>query len=97
MSIVRHYVMQAKPGGGDRLAAVLGEIVALVRPVPGCEDAEALRDQTDPERFVLIERWDSVESHRAAGPHLQRDLLPQLIAALNGQPDAAYCDLVATA
>ena len=44
--------MHAKPGGGDRLAAVLGEIVALVRPVPGCAGAEALRDQADSERFI---------------------------------------------
>jgi quinol monooxygenase YgiN len=89
-AITRHYVMQAKPNGGNALLKVLERIAVQVEAIEECTGVEVLRDFDDHDRFLLIERWTSVDAHQQAGSKLQENLLPDLIAALSGQPQSGY-------
>lgn len=47
----------ATPGKGAELAAALRERCAEVAKEPGCEQFEAFQSVADPDRLVLLERW----------------------------------------
>ena len=92
MTIARHYVMIAKAGAGDELQSALDKLADAVRPLPGCSGVEMLRDIKNADRFVFIEKWDSVEAHAAAGPQLPKDVLAPMMAALEGRPDGSFLE-----
>ena len=56
----------------DELAAVLAKYVVLARQHNGCRNIDLCASLTKPGRFVVVEKWASVEalkSHLAA-PHM---------------------------
>jgi quinol monooxygenase YgiN len=57
--------MKAEPGKGDELAKRLGEMFGDTRDRDGCLSILLVRDQTDPDRLVIVERWASSEDHHA--------------------------------
>ena len=96
MTIARHYLMHAAEGQDAQLETALGELADAVRAVPGSEGVELLRDLGNERRFVFIEKWASVEAHKAAGSHLPKEALAPLMAALDGPPEGAYLDYLKT-
>jgi quinol monooxygenase YgiN len=47
------------------LQAVLARYVVLSRTHPGCRNIDLAVSSTVPDRFVIIQKWDSPESQRA--------------------------------
>ncbi len=92
MSIVRHYLMVAKPGEEDTLSDALGALAAKVRPIDGCEGVELYKDADKGERFTFIERWASIEAHKAGGKLLGKEAFAPIMAALACPPEAAYLE-----
>ena len=90
MAIARHYVMIAKSGSGDALRLALKALAEAVRPLPGCEGVEMLRDTRNGDHFVFIEKWVSIEAHTAAGTHLPKDALGPVMDVLEGRPQGTY-------
>ncbi len=90
MAVVRHYLMQAAEGQGAGLSAALLALAQEVRALPGCSGVECLIDVADADRFVFIERWDSVEAHKAAGAHLPKSAMAPVMAALADRPVGSY-------
>lgn len=65
--------LEARPGRGDEVAAVLREsrIVRLTRSEPGCLAYDLCREAGSPDRFTALESWRdlaALEEHLAA-PH----------------------------
>ncbi len=50
--------MQAAPGKRDELRAAFGSLCPSVQEEPGCQQYELHQSLDDPDRFVLLERWD---------------------------------------
>jgi quinol monooxygenase YgiN len=80
---------QALPGHAAELRDLLTEGRNLSRAAPGCESVELYQREDDENKFMFLERWDSIESHHesmasniVASGHLAR-ILP-LVA---GPPD----------
>ena len=92
MTIARFYRMQAKPDGGDALNAVLAALADAVRALPGSEGVELMRDTADGERFVFIEKWTSIEAHKAAAAGLPKPTLTAVMEALAGAPYGSYLE-----
>ena len=92
MTIARHYVMHAKDAMGPALESALHAVADAVRPLPGCEGVEMLRDLANERRFIFIERWADVDAHKAAGSMLDKSLFAPMMAALDGPPESAYLD-----
>ena len=65
--------LEARPGYGNRLAAVIAEsqIVRLSRLEPGCAAYDLCREADAPDRFVALERWRDLAALRdhLATPH----------------------------
>lgn len=94
MTVARLYIMHAGEDKGSALKAALGALAEHVRPIPGCGGVELLRDAENDRRFIFIEKWDSVESHKAAGAQLSKEVMGPVMAAIEGRPDGSYCDYV---
>lgn len=80
---------QALPGHADELFALLIEGCDLSRAAHGCETFELFRREDDPNKFMFLESWSSIEAHHhnmavniIASGHLAR-ILPLTV----GPPD----------
>lgn len=49
--------MEAEPGRGADLAAVMAERAKEVMQEPGCDQFEMFRSVTEPDKLVLLELW----------------------------------------
>lgn len=94
MSVVRHYVMIAAQGKAGSLAAALTALAVKVRVIDGCEGVEVMQDQSTPEYLVFIERWASVEAHKAGGQALGREALLDVMSAVAEPPQARYLEIL---
>lgn len=94
MSVARHYVMIAAEGKAEALAMALTALAAKVRPVAGCEGVELMEDSRTPGYFVFIERWASIEAHKAGGQQLGREALAEVMAVIAEPPQGRYLDIV---
>lgn len=63
------------------LQAVLARYVVLSRGHPGCRNIDLALSTTRPERFVVIQKWDSPEAQRA---HFDSDDMVAMAEACRG-------------
>jgi quinol monooxygenase YgiN len=80
----------AHPGHRDSVTAALKKAVALVRQEPGCERYDLHRDNADPDRLVMLERWTSAED---LARHDQGAALKELAGELAGRADLSISKL----
>lgn len=92
MTVARHYVMHAAPGRDATLETALRALAEKVRPLPGCEGVELMRDIGNELRFVFIEKWASIDAHKEAGKLLPKEATAALGEALDGPPEGSYLD-----
>lgn len=92
MSIARYYRMNAATGQEDVLGQALQELAVAVRAVAGCEGCELLRGSDQPGTYIFIEKWTSIEAHKAGGASLPKDIFKPVMAALAGSPEAMYLE-----
>jgi quinol monooxygenase YgiN len=86
--------MTAAADKGTALADALTKIAAIAEKLPGCEGVQILRDIESPQNFVLIEKWISVEAHKAGLSSFPKEALAPLSTALAAPPEGAYFDHV---
>ena len=55
-------MMDAIPGKRDDLAAAFGAICPEVQQEPGCQQYELHQSLEQPNRLVLLEKWDDEET-----------------------------------
>jgi quinol monooxygenase YgiN len=59
--------MKARPGQVDALRAFLeSKVVPALEAATGCQSVQLLQSRIEPERFVIIEVWDTIEAHQAS-------------------------------
>jgi quinol monooxygenase YgiN len=96
MTVARLYRMTAAAGKEDALASALKEAALIIAKVPGSEGIEVLQDAEAPDRFVFIEKWTSIDHHKAAPEHLPKGGLDAVMAAMAGPPDGVYLNYLQT-
>lgn len=92
MTTARLYIMHAKEGHDAALETALRDLAAAVVAFPGSEGAEVLRDAGNERRFILIEKWASIEAHEAIKADFKKLPMAPLMDALDGPPDGSYYD-----
>jgi quinol monooxygenase YgiN len=66
----------------------------IIKSSPGCESVQLCQDQNDPARFLMIEIWDSVESHQASVRNIPAEKLGEIRPLLAGSPSGSYFQFV---
>ncbi len=90
MSVTRVNEFFAKPGEVANLKEILRSIRSEVNAANGCSEFRILECDTEPNRFVIIETWDCIESHEAAVERISKQLIDQARAMLDATPDGNY-------
>jgi quinol monooxygenase YgiN len=49
----------------ERLRQLLAKYVVLARDEPGCRNIDLVASATQPNRYLVIEKWESAEAQRA--------------------------------
>jgi quinol monooxygenase YgiN len=57
-------ILSFKTDKPDQLMEVLARYVVLSRGQPGCRNIDYVASVTNPERLVIVEKWESIESQR---------------------------------
>lgn len=92
MTIARVYTMHAKEGMSAEMETALNHLIDGVTAIDGSHGAELLRDAGNDRRFILIEKWESIEAHKAGAEAFKKVDMSALMAAIDGPPDSAYFD-----
>ena len=90
MAVLRYYDMTAIEGRQQELRAALVALAEKIRPCAGSEGVELYEDLDAPARFVFVERWRSMEDHKAAGKALGRTAFQPVLAVLSQPPEGRY-------
>ena len=73
--------MRFDAADADSLMAVLSKYVVLTRMQPGCRNIDLCASVTQPGRYLVIHKWDSVAAQRA---HFDSDVMVEMATACNG-------------
>jgi quinol monooxygenase YgiN len=68
------------------LMGVLSKYVVLTRMQPGCRNVDLCASVTQPGRYLIIQKWDSVAAQRA---HFDSDVMVEMAKSCNGMLSAA--------
>jgi quinol monooxygenase YgiN len=78
MSISRIGEVQAKPELIHELREFLLSIMPGIKESEGCESVQLYQSQDGPSKFLMIEVWDSVESHQASVKNIPPEKLGEI-------------------
>ena len=96
MSITRIGETQAKPETTEALHDFLLSIIPLIKSSQGCESVTLYQSHDDPTKFIMIEVWDSIESHQASVKNIPPEMLGEIRPLLASAPSGGYYGLVHT-
>jgi quinol monooxygenase YgiN len=94
VSIYRIGETQAKPESIQELRNFLLSIMPGIKGSPGCESVQLYQNPDDPTKFMMIEVWDSVESHQASVKEIPPELIAQIRPLLGSAPSGSYFTLI---
>ena len=60
----------------------------------GCETVQLYQSQDDPSKFMMIEVWDSIESHQASVKNIPAEKLGEIRRLLATSPSGSYFKLI---
>lgn len=94
MSMSRIGEMQAKEETIEELREFLLSIMPGIQSSEGCESVQLYQRADEPSRFMMIEVWDSIESHQASVKNIPQEKLGELQPLLAGSPSGSYFKLI---
>lgn len=92
MSIARINQFQAKPGKGQDLRELLLSFVPAVRATEGCESAQLLVSNANPDRMVMLEVWSDAEAHKKSVRNIPEGDVKRLLALVAAPPKGGFYD-----
>lgn len=90
MTIARHYILHAAAGQESGLESTLKKLADIVSGMPGSHGVELMRDGENAARFILIEKWASLDAHKSAVAAFPKDISGAMKAALDRPLEGAY-------
>ena len=94
MSISRIGEVQAKEELTEELRDFLISIMPGIKSSEGCESVQLYQSQNDPSTFMMIEVWESVESHQASVKNIPPEKLGEIRPLLATSPSGSYFKLI---
>ena len=94
MSIYRIGETHAKPELIGELREFLMSIAPMIKLSHGCEAVQLYQSHEDPAKFIMIETWDTLESHQTSVKNIPPEMLEQIRPLLATSPSGGYFELV---
>ena len=61
--ILEHAPLPVRPGMADEFLAAFAEARPIIAGMPGCRGVRLSRCVEDPDQFLLLVEWDTLEDH----------------------------------
>jgi heme oxygenase (mycobilin-producing) len=91
MTVIRMGELKAKSGKSDALLEFIGRVIVPgVKTSRGCVTCQVMRHLDDPNRFFILETWDSIESHKASAKNISREEIAEIMPLLDDSPQGGY-------
>lgn len=86
MAVARIYRMTCAPGRREELRGALEALAGVLREIEGLQSVSVLRDVEQPDDFVFVEKWASVQVQKRGGNLLPKQAFARVMAALADKP-----------
>ena len=90
MSVIRINRFFAQPHLAEDLFEFLTSILPVIRGSEGCQSVQLLRGKDDPNEFVIIECWDSVNAHKGAAEAIPPEKFDLVLPMMSKPPFGSY-------
>lgn len=90
MSVTRVNNFTAADTKTDQAHEFLKSLLPHITASEGCLSAEVLRNQEEHHKFVVIERWQTQDDHRAALAGFPKETMEASMALFAEPPQGAY-------
>jgi len=90
MRVTRINEFRAKEGKADALRTFLTPVIPMIASSTGCLSCQLLQSHENPTRFVVLEVWDSIDSHQAAVRNIPAEAFAEVMELLDGTPVGEY-------
>ena len=90
MTVARIGEVKSREGLTNELKEFLISIMPGIKSAEGCESVQLYQSQDDSSKFVMIEVWDSVESHQASVQNIPAEKLGEIRPLLADSPSGSY-------
>ncbi|XPF94972.1 putative quinol monooxygenase [Colwellia sp. RE-S-Sl-9] len=90
MAIVRINEFKSAEGQAEALLEFLTSIKPYITNSEGCISCEILTQQDDKSTFVIIEKWESIESHVKSIADFPKDDMAKAIPLFGAAPIGRY-------
>jgi len=94
MDVARIGEVQAKPELTEELREFLVSIMSEIKGSAGCQSVQLFQSEEEPSKFMMIEVWDSVESHQASVKNIPPEKLGEIRPLLATSPSGNYFKLI---
>ena len=90
MSVTRLNEFQAAKGKGQALYDFLKSLIPYIQNSNGCLSCEVLRNQENPDVFIVIEKWENIESHKKSVENFPKEDMHSAMSLFGGPPKGDY-------
>ena len=80
----------AAEGKSDETATFLQSLVPYISSCEGCLGCEVLRSRESEDKFVVIEKWQSEQAHKASIAGFPQENMQVAMALFAGPPKGEY-------
>ena len=94
MSVSRIGEVHAKLESVEELRDFLLSIMPGIKASQGCESVQLYQSEDDPSKFMMIEVWDSVESHQVSVKNIPPEKLGEIQPLLATSPRGSYFRMI---
>ncbi len=90
MNITRINEFQSAEGKEDELFDFLKSLVPYITSSDGCLMCEVLKNDEFPNKFIVIEKWDSKESHKKSIELFPKEQMQDAMSLFGDTPKGGY-------
>lgn len=90
MAITRINEFLAVEGQSEALFSFLSSIVPYISSSEGNVSCEVLCDTEDQHRIVVLEKWDSIDSHKKSVDNFPKDKMQAVMGFFAAPPKGSY-------
>ena len=90
MSVFRINEFRAREGQGDRLLEALNGYDAIFKFLDGYQSIQVLQSLEEPDRIVVIEKWDSIEANQTAAKKIPVHVFETVMRLSVDSPKGGY-------
>jgi quinol monooxygenase YgiN len=90
MAVTRINHFEAKIGSERALYEFLQSVISIIKDCSGCLGCQLLRSIENSANLVIVENWDTVESHKQAANAIPPEKLKDAFALFAKPPVGVY-------